>query len=85
VDPAITGWSADDLSRHLSKAQIESRPLWKPMHLQPLFVGTDSLISGASENLFRRGVTLPSSSALTADQLAAVLRNISGFLEHSGK
>jgi dTDP-4-amino-4,6-dideoxygalactose transaminase len=85
VDPAITGWSADDLSRHLSKAQIESRPLWKPMHLQPLFAGTDSLISGASENLFHRGVTLPSSSALTADQLAAVLRNISGFLEHSGK
>jgi dTDP-4-amino-4,6-dideoxygalactose transaminase len=80
VDPAITGWSADELSQHLDKANIESRPLWKPMHLQPLFAGTDSLISGASAQLFLQGTALPSGSGLTEDQQATVYENISQFL-----
>ncbi|MGG7074213.1 UDP-N-acetylbacillosamine transaminase [Campylobacter sp. 9BO] len=48
----------------LSKQNIESRPLWKPMHLQPVFKGALSVVNGTSENLFERGICLPSGSFL---------------------
>ena len=45
---------------YLSKNNIESRPLWKPMHLQPVFKQYDAYINGVSEDLFNRGLCLPS-------------------------
>ncbi|WP_229932913.1 aminotransferase class I/II-fold pyridoxal phosphate-dependent enzyme [Campylobacter majalis] len=48
----------------LAKQNIESRPLWKPMHLQPVFNGALSVIDGTSENLFERGICLASGSCL---------------------
>ncbi|WP_169753203.1 UDP-N-acetylbacillosamine transaminase [Campylobacter mucosalis] len=48
----------------LNKANIESRPLWKPMHTQPVFKGALCEIDGTSENLFERGICLPSGSDL---------------------
>ncbi|MGG7048611.1 MULTISPECIES: UDP-N-acetylbacillosamine transaminase [unclassified Campylobacter] len=48
----------------LAKQNIESRPLWKPMHMQPVFKGVLSVINGTSENLFERGICLPSGSCL---------------------
>lgn len=84
VDSAVTGWSAHELSQHLNNAQIESRPLWKPMHMQPLFAGTASLVTGTSEQLFLQGVTLPSGSALTDNQQTSIQENISLYLsKHS--
>lgn len=85
VDPAVTGWSAGDLSQHLNNAQIESRPLWKPMHLQPLFADTESLVTGASEQLFLQGTTLPSGSALTVRQIDSVQNSLKTFLQAPGK
>ncbi|MGP3535796.1 DegT/DnrJ/EryC1/StrS family aminotransferase [Microbacterium sp. RD1] len=80
VDSAVAGWSAHDLSAHLQEDQIESRPLWKPMHLQPVFQGARGQISGAAESLFRSGLTLPSGSALTVEQRARVTDRIGSFL-----
>ena len=65
VDPEATALDAAGLSAVLTAAGIESRPLWKPMHRQPVFAGFPALVNGVSEGLFRTGLTLPSGSALT--------------------
>jgi len=76
IDEAAFGCSRDDLIGWLAEAGIESRPVWKPMHLQPLY-GSSRCYGGAvSEDLFRRGICLPSSSSLTAGEQAAVIRRV---------
>jgi len=56
----------------LEKANIESRPLWKPMHLQPLFHDALVFEDGTSEGYFKRGICLPSGSSLSVDSVAKV-------------
>lgn len=80
VDDEVTGWAPAELSERLAAQGIESRPLWKPMHLQPVFQGSRGEISGVSEVLFRRGVTLPSGSALTTEQCDRVVGALRDFL-----
>ncbi|MDQ4214235.1 DegT/DnrJ/EryC1/StrS family aminotransferase [Microbacterium sp. ASV81] len=80
VDEERTGWTPSDLSAALAADDIESRPLWKPMHKQPVFAHLRGVINGASERLFERGLTLPSGSALTASQRARVVDRIHDFL-----
>jgi len=77
VDESTTGYSTTDISSVLSEDQIESRPLWKPMHLQPVFEGARQRTTGASESLFRRGLTLPSGSALSEAEMDRVLAALS--------
>ena len=84
IDPAVSGWSADDLAAHLAADRIETRPMWKPMHLQPVFAGARSLLSGAAQRLFETGLILPSGSALTDGQIAKVSRCVAGFLGRAG-
>lgn len=81
VDEKAAGWAADDLTTALAEQNIESRPLWKPMHLQPIFDGARGRADGTSERLFKTGVTLPSGSGLSEDAQDAVLNAISAFLE----
>lgn len=80
VDSTITGWEPSELAAALAEDDIESRPLWKPMHAQPVFEGARSKTNGASEALFARGLTLPSGSALTEPQRERVVAAIRGFL-----
>lgn len=80
VDPALTGWRADALGMALADAGIETRPLWKPMHLQPAHAGAEASINGTSELLFRNGLTLPSGSAMSDDDFSRVRRSIEAFL-----
>jgi dTDP-4-amino-4,6-dideoxygalactose transaminase len=80
VDPAEAGWSPDDLRAALDDAGIESRPLWKPMHLQPVFSGARAYLDGSAERLFATVLTLPSGSALTAEQVDAVTAAVRSFL-----
>jgi dTDP-4-amino-4,6-dideoxygalactose transaminase len=80
VDPEKTGWEPSELAAALAADDIESRPLWKPMHAQPVFADARRKTSGASESLFARGLTLPSGSALTPPQRERVLTAIRGFL-----
>lgn len=54
----------ENLEKALSAQRIETRPVWRPMHSQPLFKGTKSYVNGVADKLFERGLCLPSSSAL---------------------
>ena len=64
----------------LAEQNIESRPLWKPMHLQPVFAGAPAVVDGTAERMFRTGLSLPSSSALTDAQLDRVMGAILAFV-----
>jgi pyridoxal phosphate-dependent aminotransferase EpsN len=69
VDPAQFGASRDEILRELAAGDVEARPLWKPMHLQPLYAGCERYGGEVGEHLFRNGLCLPSSSNLApADQ-----------------
>jgi len=75
VDPRATGGITHQMvSEHLVKQNIESRPLWKPMHLQPVFEDAPAYTSGVAELLFERGLCLPSSSSLTEGDLEEVVK-----------
>ncbi len=62
---------------HLALHDIEARPIWKPMHLQPVFRGCRAIGGGVSEDLFARGLCLPSGSALTQADRERVIEAIS--------
>ena len=71
----------EDLRQELEKYNIETRPLWKPMHLQPIFKNCKAYLSGVSENLFQKGLCLPSSSSLTDEQRGMVVGKIRTFIK----
>lgn len=64
IDPAI-GVTPEAIRLHLEAADIESRPLWKPMHLQPLYATAQRRIDGTSELLYETGLCLPSGSGMS--------------------
>jgi pyridoxal phosphate-dependent aminotransferase EpsN len=73
IDEKEFGATRDSLIRRLGEANIESRPVWKPMHLQPLYAGCERFGGAVAEELHRYGICLPSSSSLAeADQLRVV-------------
>ncbi len=66
----------ESMRLHLLKDNIESRPLWKPMHLQPVFKKYQVFENGISEDLFDRGLCLPSGSNMNEEDLMRVIRQI---------
>ena len=76
VDPAAFGCSREDVRLHLESLDIESRPVWKPMHLQPVFEGCRVRGGGVSQTLFDYGLCLPSGSSLTEEQRALVAHSV---------
>lgn len=80
-DPALTGITPEQVRIALEAANIESRPLWKPMHLQPVFSGTKTVGGNVAQTLFEKGLCLPSGSSLTdSDQsrIISVVRKLFG-------
>ncbi len=75
VDPNKTknNTTREDIRLALLEDNIESRPLWKPMHLQPVFKNYFSYINGTSENLFNKGLCLPSGTNLTNDDKERII------------
>jgi dTDP-4-amino-4,6-dideoxygalactose transaminase len=73
VSPRRFGASREELRRHLDLSNIESRPVWKPMHMQPAFAGCRIRGGAVSEALFERGLCLPSGSSLTQKDRLRVL------------
>ncbi|WP_224999056.1 DegT/DnrJ/EryC1/StrS aminotransferase family protein [Cesiribacter sp. SM1] len=71
-----SGFSREDIRLGLEQDNIESRPLWKPMHLQPVFAGAPFYGGGTSERLFEKGLCLPSGSNLSDDDLKRVVKQI---------
>jgi pyridoxal phosphate-dependent aminotransferase EpsN len=81
VDGARLGASRDDLLAALDEMGIEARPLWKPMHLQPLHADCDRYGGEVAAGLFERGLCLPSSSSLppaTQEHVIEVVRSVVG-------
>jgi dTDP-4-amino-4,6-dideoxygalactose transaminase len=80
IDPSLTGGiSREDVRLALDAENIESRPLWKPMHMQPVYEGTTFYGTGVCEQLFEQGLCLPSGSNLTNqdfDRIFEVLSRI---------
>ncbi len=82
VNPELTGGKTrEDLRIFLDVENIETRPLWKPMHLQPVFKDAPFYGNGTSEALFRDGLCLPSGSILTDEDLDRVSEAILRFFE----
>ena len=73
IDEGRFGAGRDTLIHALAAEDIEARPIWKPMHLQPLFAGVERFGGGVAEDLFRRGICLPSSSSLPEEDQALVI------------
>jgi len=69
----------EELRLALEKDNIESRPLWKPMHQQPIFKDAPSYLNGVSDDLFERGLCLPSGSNLTDEELDRVILAIKTY------
>lgn len=78
IDPAAFGASTDDVRGALAREGIEARPVWKPMHLQPVFAGAPRLDAGTSARLFAQGLCLPSGSALADAEVAEVAEVVRG-------
>jgi len=81
LDPAKTGVSREDVRLMLLEHQIEARPLWKPMHMQPLYAGAPYHGAGFDETLFANGLCLPSGSDMTDDQQDEVIKRTLDLLE----
>ncbi|WP_346012583.1 DegT/DnrJ/EryC1/StrS family aminotransferase [Phocaeicola coprocola] len=78
VNPQEAGFTYQELSARLMAADIESRPLWKPMHLQPVFAKAPAYVNGVSEALFAQGLCLPSGPMVTdedVDKIVKVIKN----------
>ena len=71
----------EQLRLHLEKDNIESRPLWKPMHLQPVFKDCKSYVNGISEDLFNRGLCLPSGTTMTTEDLKRIVKKVKELYE----
>jgi dTDP-4-amino-4,6-dideoxygalactose transaminase len=78
IDPVITGRNREELRLAFLEDNIESRPLWKPMHLQPVFADAPYYGGNVAEELFDNGLCLPSGSNLSdhdRDRIASVIKN----------
>ena len=65
-----------EVMKALEKENIESRPIWKPMHMQPFFEKYDFIGTDVSEKLFENGVCLPSDTKMTDEDLERVVNTI---------
>ncbi|RXK12941.1 aminotransferase DegT [Malaciobacter mytili LMG 24559] len=68
--------SYEKIIKVLDEINVESRPLWKPMHMQPLFKNSKSFVDGTSENLFKKGLCLASSTTQTKNDVEFICNTI---------
>ena len=85
IDPKITGYTREDVRLALDFENIESRPLWKPMHLQPIFQNELYYGANVSAELFENGLCLPSGSNLSESDLNRVLKVLDSFFNNDKK
>lgn len=73
IDPKKAGFTREDVRLAMEAANIETRPLWKPMHLQPVFANAPYYGNGTAEHLFETGLCLPSGAGLTDEDIQRVV------------
>jgi dTDP-4-amino-4,6-dideoxygalactose transaminase len=77
VDPSTNkGLTREEIRLAMDEENIESRPLWKPMHQQPVFSSSKSYLNGVSDKLFENGLCLPSGSNLTNDEFERIFNSL---------
>jgi pyridoxal phosphate-dependent aminotransferase EpsN len=76
IDESEFGLSQSELITFLKQANVESRPVWKPMHTQPLYRGVECIGGEVAEDLNRRGICLPSSSSLPLEQQQFIIDRV---------
>lgn len=81
IDPEIAGFTREDLRLKFLEDDIESRPLWKPMHLQPVFADAPYYGKKVAEELFENGLCLPSGSNLTDAERTRIKEALSALIK----
>lgn len=81
VDDEILDTTVNDIRLYLDSANIESRLLWKPLHLQPVFESCPAYTDGVSEDLFRRGLCLPSGPALMDNDIERIVSELKKYIQ----
>lgn len=76
IDKNVTGFDYEELRIALDAKGIETRPLWKPMHLQPIFANNPRYVDGTAERLFNRGLCIPAGPCVTDEDVAYIVREI---------
>lgn len=76
INPQLSGIDREQLRLALAAENIESRPVWKPLHLQPVFQDCEAIGGAVAEDLFTHGLCLPSGSSLTSEDLERVIQAI---------
>lgn len=76
IDKEITGFDYEELRVALDTKGIETRPLWKPMHLQPVYSKNPAYIDGTSEKLFNKGLCIPAGPYVTDEDVAYIVAEI---------
>lgn len=76
IDPKVAGKTREELRLALLEDNIESRPLWKPMHMQPIFENSPYYGGKVAEELFENGLCLPSGSNLTDDERGRIAKKV---------
>lgn len=84
IDPAVSGATAEEARRRLEALNIEARPVWKPMHLQPLFSGAKCIGGAVGERLFAHGLCLPSGSSLEKGDLELIADTLRSVHKDAG-
>lgn len=79
IDPEVFGADREQVRLALAEQKIEARPVWKPLHLQPVFANCECIGGLVAEELFTRGLCLPSGSNLTDEDLAQVIDAIAAI------
>ena len=81
IDPEKTGTNYDEVRVQLDAKGIETRPLWKPMHLQPVYVNNPCYVNGVSERLFNMGLCIPAGPWVTDEDVAYIVEQIKACLK----
>ncbi|WP_195357654.1 DegT/DnrJ/EryC1/StrS family aminotransferase, partial [Bacteroides cellulosilyticus] len=76
IDPVKTGTNYDEVRCKLDERGIETRPLWKPMHLQPVYATNPCYVNGVSERLFNMGLCIPAGPWVTDEDVAYIVEQI---------
>ncbi|KAA5408685.1 aminotransferase class V-fold PLP-dependent enzyme [Bacteroides cellulosilyticus] len=76
IDKNVTGFDYEELRIVLDAKGIETRPLWKPMHLQPIFANNPRYVDGTAERLFNKGLCIPAGPCVTDEDVAYIVREI---------
>jgi len=81
IDPQVTGTDYETLRIKLDAANIETRPLWKPMHMQPVFNNAPAYVNGISEKLFNKGLCLPAGPCVSDEDVEYIVAEIKKCLK----